>query len=95
VSPPRQDATDGGAGDPQLIAAVHDALSDLYAQLLVLDAELRRTCAHAELVDGLSVDPDERDRIKRRCRELRTERDALRGKIDELRAKADPEGRYL
>lgn len=73
---------------------VHDALSDLYAHVLVLDAEWRRL--DARLADpGDARVRSERAVEERRHAELTATLAGLRAKIDALRRKADPGGRLL
>ncbi len=88
----------GGASAPApsslLDPRVHDALSDLYAHVLVLDAEWRKLDARLAHPDGARL-RSERAVAERRHAELIGVLAGLRGKIDALRREADPEGRLL
>jgi hypothetical protein len=80
---------------PGLDPRIHDALSDLHAYVLVLDADWRRVAARLELSRGTDATAPERAQLQRRHDELAEELDALRGTIAKLRAYADPDGLYL
>jgi hypothetical protein len=74
---------------------IHDVLSDLYAYVLVLDAERHRLAARLEVLRDSGVAPPERVELERRHCELTEELDALRATIGKLREYADPDGQYL
>lgn len=80
---------------PGLDQRVHDALCDLYAYVLVLDAEWRRVTHHLAVIEQIDAHHGRRLTFLRRERELRQEIDSLRAMIVELRRDVDPHGFYL
>jgi hypothetical protein len=73
---------------------VHDALSDLYAHALIVDAEQQRL--EARLASACAAgSPSERAVMERRRGELAERRASLARTIDRLRREADPEGCFL
>jgi hypothetical protein len=80
-------------------ARIRDALTELHAYALVLDAELHRTedrLAEFDLAGGRSYGPrNERSKLRRRRTELAAQLDLLDWTISTLRSATDPEGRYL
>jgi ferritin-like metal-binding protein YciE len=82
------------AGRRVLDARVHDALSDLYAHALIVDAERQRLEAHLASPRA-AASPSERAAIERRRCELAERQAALARTIDRVRREADPEGRFL
>jgi hypothetical protein len=69
---------------------LHDALTDLHAYVLVLDAEFQRLHEASREAGGA-----EADAVERRCNEVGEELDALRGAIAALRTKIDPDARLV
>ena len=80
---------------PGLERRVHDALCDLHAYVLVLDAEWRRVTHHLEVIEQIDAHHEQRLTLVRRERELSQELDSLRAMIAELRRAVDPNGFYL
>jgi hypothetical protein len=79
---------------PVLDPRVHDALSDLYAHILVLDAERQRV--DARLAAGCDAgSSSDRAVLERRRAELTDKLELLRRDVDRLRGEADPEGTFL
>jgi hypothetical protein len=79
---------------PVLDPRVHDALSDLYAHVLVLDAERQRV--DARLAAGWDTgSSSERAVLERRRAELTDKLKLLRHEVDRLRGEADPDGTLL
>jgi hypothetical protein len=86
--------------DPQpalsgLDPRVHDALCDLYAYVLVLDAEWRRVTHQLAVIAEIDPRHARRLTLVRRERELSQELDSLRDMIADLRRHVDPHGFYL
>jgi hypothetical protein len=80
---------------PSLDQGVHDALCDLHAYVLVLDAEWRRVTQHVAAIEESDADDGRRQTLVRRERELSQELDSLRAMIADLRREVDPYGFYL
>lgn len=74
---------------------MHNALCDLHAYVLVLDAEWRRVTVHLDVLAEIGAPAAERRELVRRESELRQELDSLREMIATLRRDVDPDGRYL
>jgi len=80
---------------PALDQRAYDALCDLHACVLVLDAERRRVAAHLEALPQPGVIPLKRAELERRHAELTEELAAFQAMIDRLRASIDPQARFL
>jgi hypothetical protein len=86
---------DDGRSVPGVDPRMHDALTDLYAYMLALDAERQRLGERVvELARSDAASPA-RVQLERRRTETREELEALRATIAALRAHADPTGNYL
>jgi hypothetical protein len=72
-----------------LDARMHDALTDLYAYALVLDAEWRRLGGRRQELSASGTDAEQQE-LDRRRSEIGEELDALRRTILALRTEADP-----
>jgi ABC-type phosphate transport system auxiliary subunit len=73
----------------------HDALCDLHACVLVLDNERRRLSRRLDAVSPLGVALLGRADLERRHEELTEELAALHATIKRLRARVDPESKFL
>lgn len=80
---------------PALDQRAYDALCDLHARVLVLDAERRRLAAHLDALPRPGVVPLDRAELERRHAELAEELAAFQARIDQLRTSIDPEARFL
>jgi hypothetical protein len=76
-------------------ARIRDALTELHAYTLVLDAELRRTEDRLAELDRLGERACELSKLRGRRGELAAQLDLLDWTIGALRAATDPAGRYL
>jgi len=73
----------------------HDALCDLHACVLVLDNERRRLSCRLDALPRPGVVLLQRADLERRHAELSEELAALRATIKRLRARVDPESKFL
>jgi hypothetical protein len=80
---------------PGLDQRAHDALCDLYAYVLVRDAEWRVVTQELALIEKIDAHRERRLTLVRRERELGQELESLRATIAELRRDIDPHGFYL
>lgn len=80
---------------PALDQRAYDALCDLHACVLVLDAERRTLAARLEALPRPGVIPLERAELERRHAEVTEELAAFQTMIDRLRGSIDPEARFL
>jgi hypothetical protein len=78
-----------------LAPRMHDALTDLHAYVLVLDAEWQRLGDRVDELAQSDVPSPDRVDLERRRAEITEELDALRSTIAALRARADPAGDLL
>jgi hypothetical protein len=74
---------------------MHDALTDLYAYALALDAEWRQLSEDLEEFARARVGSPEDPSMELRLEQMREELDALRAVIAVFRDQADPGGTYL
>jgi hypothetical protein len=84
----------GSSGDPSALALtpppeldppVHEAVTDLYAYVLVLDAERQRLSARADGLAQLGAEPLKKAELDERGAEITKELEALREMIAALR----------
>ena len=80
---------------PALDQRAYDALCDLHACVLVLDAERRRLAARLQALPQPGVIPPQRAELERRHAELTEELAAFQAMIDRLRASIDPQAQFL
>jgi hypothetical protein len=76
-------------------ARIRDALTELHAYALVLDAELQKTEGRLAELDRGGEQTRELPELRRRRAELTEQLDLLGKTIGELRSATDPAGRYL
>ena len=74
---------------------IRDALPELHAYALVLDAELMKTESRIVELDRGGEQTHELPELRRRCTELTQQLDLLDRMISELRSATDPGGQYL
>jgi hypothetical protein len=76
-------------------ARIRDALTELHAYVLVVDAELTKTESRLVELDRSGEQTHELPELRRRRTELTQQLDLLDKTISELRSATDPAGRYL
>ena len=74
---------------------IRDALTELHAYALTLDAELRRTQDRLAELDRGGAPSDELSSLRKRRAELTAQLDLLDWTISAVRSATDPAGRYL
>jgi hypothetical protein len=74
---------------------IRDALTELHAYALVLDAELHRTEDRLAKLDHDGCQSSELNDLRRRRTELAGQLDLLDWTISAVRSATDPAGRYL
>jgi hypothetical protein len=78
---------------PTLDPGVHDALSTLYARIMLCQAQWQALCQELDMCRACSA--AERAGREHRRAELGHELTALREKVDRIRREADPAGTFL
>jgi hypothetical protein len=78
---------------PTLDPGVHDALSTLYARIMLCQAQWQALCQELDTCRACSA--AQRAGREHRRAELARELTALRGQVDRVRREADPAGTFL